>query len=190
MSEPSDSHVDNVIAKLNETFVSELYPNYPITFSYDDGYLTVNDIPPTSSIILPYALCRYFGFPDHTEFKRGTRIRLRGELIKEEQEEEYEEESGYKPASIPAVGNFVLVTTNFTANQIVGSQQYPVLRVMDATDKYKTSIQLDYQTVVYVPVVVERLQELRLRLTDEFDRPIQLEEGSKTTVQLHFKSKC
>ena len=191
MAEPSDAHLDTVIAQLNETFLTEMYPNYPIQFAHDQGYLKINDIPASSSVILPYSLCRYFGFPDHTEFKQGSRLRLRQALIKEEEEEEYEEESGYTPSSIPAVGSFTLVTTGFTANQIVGNRLFPVLRVLDSTEEggYKKNVRLDFQTVVYVPVVTERLQQLRVRLVDEYDRPVLLEQGSKLTVQLHFRNK-
>ena len=191
MQEPEDVQLDTVINKLNDTFITEVYPNYPVSFGYDQGYLQINDIPPSTSIILPYALCRYFGFPDHSEFKRGTRLRLRAELIKEENEKEYEEESGVTPSSQPLVGSFTLITTNFTANQIVGNRQFPVLRVIDSTAEggYKKNVRFDFQTVVYVPVVTERLQTLRIRLVDEYDRSIPLEEGSTATVQLHFRSR-
>ena len=191
MQEPQSLEFDAVVATVNSAFETWRYPRYDVVFKYADGFLTVEDIPDSTSIEFPKAVNEYFGFSEGSKFTNNTRLRLKDELIKTAEEEKEDEETGTSEIPPAGRGNYILVTSNFTAQQLLNDRYFPALRVIDLQEyeNDRLPFRLNFNPVVFVPLCCEELSSLRVQFVDEFNRPVKFQENSLIAVQLHFKSR-
>lgn len=190
MEEPKVLDFDGVVETVNNTMAVWRYPRYEIRFKYQDGCLTVQDIPPTTTIQLPINVNKWFVFEDNAVFTNDKRLSLKPELIKEEEEEIVDEDTGGLAPALPTRGNFILVTTNISSSHYHDNKTFPTLRTF-AADRYEQNgdSHIDFNPVLFLPLLSEEVSTLRVQFVDEFNRPVRFQDNSQLSVQLYFKTR-
>ncbi|CAG7733718.1 unnamed protein product [Allacma fusca] len=187
MKEPKSQSIGDVFTELNNTFIDQHHDQFPIQFSYDDGEIILNEIPPDVTIQLPADLRNYFGLPIEAEFKRNSRFPARKMIVEQEEEIEWEEEHEGDADILGSKKRF-LVLSNIIENQTYEGQKVPILRELNFNEDYNNETEVNFNPVIYLPLRNKQVTEARINFVDENLKPIDFGDA-ETAVTLHFKPK-
>ena len=182
MNEPENLELDSVISSINEAMKTIHYFE-PVIFKYYKGKLGFQIESDDVTVILPDAVNSYFGFPAQQMFRSGVQEAVKKSLIPEEDQKP----DGYWPP--PDVKpTEVLITSSLCANQYYENEPLPLLRQLDIPiPSLNTQHKINCDPLIYVPMEGNEFSVVRLKLYDEYMRPLALQPDSTTSAQLHIR---
>ena len=198
MLEPPSLDLDDIIDQINTTISPALqHLTEEIKFSYYKGTLVFHDDDYDDdekvTVQLPEVVNVFLGFDEDQVFTNGTAVPLKADLVQEE-DRKHDTDDGYVPFIPPPTtpdvpAKQVLVLTNLCRNQYYAGRPIPLLRELDMpiSTEEDQSISFALNHLIYLPMYGSQLQTLRLKLCDEFLRPLKLKEGTATSAQLHIR---
>ena len=186
MKEPKSLYVKDVVDELNQSFKNLRSQEFTIEFYYDDGHLRVFDIPPDVEMTLPKPLASYFGIPEETKIRNGSRIPLASEIVYEEDEIEYLDENPTTSAAGEATR--LLICCELVKEMPYGKRLVNLLREIPLFYDVDTEVEHIFNPIQYLPLNTSIVNEIRINYLDEDLRPVEFT-NKATSVTLEFRRK-
>ena len=194
MLEPASLELDDVIEQINSTIRPAFaHMIKPATFHYYKGSLVLDDIDYKVSVQLPELVNVYFGFDKDQIFTNGTSAAIKEELVKEEdrKHESEDDDDDIIPAPPPDVpARQVVVLSNLCRNQFYAGKPVPLIRELDIPimhSEEESTVSPVLNHFIYLPMDGNQVQTFRIKLCDEYLRPLKCKEGTITSAQLHIR---